>query len=329
MVDAGVFGLKPYVHSDCGGDYRGFAGDLLRWTAHCAFGTIFRYHGADHRPWTYDDHTLQVIKKYLQVRYRLMPSLIAAGHEAAATGFPLVARCDLFWPEHTEARSNDQYIHLKDTLVAPIFSSAQNVTSRNVWVPPGAWQDAWSGSVVTGPITLTTSQPYERQPMWHRRGGLVVMVDDGGVRVDSQDWSKLTLQVFPDFTVASAVSRSVYSQSQVASVSSTALHTGLLLTTTPSTGTSGTLSLDVTASNDGVRRAWVLRLHLLPGQQVSTATVDGVAVKVSNVAAMDSSNAMTPPAFGASGSAPAVGVVAEVQVPSSVNARQIIVTVSN
>jgi len=37
------------VHSDCGGDYSSTADDLLRWTAHCAFGTILRFHGADHR----------------------------------------------------------------------------------------------------------------------------------------------------------------------------------------------------------------------------------------------------------------------------------------
>ena len=40
MVDAGVHDFKPYVHSDCGGDYRPKqGGDLLRWTAHCVFGT--------------------------------------------------------------------------------------------------------------------------------------------------------------------------------------------------------------------------------------------------------------------------------------------------
>eukprot|EP01051_Picozoa_sp_SAG22_P015780 SAG22_NODE_2118_length_2984_cov_2.031196_2_plen_235_part_00 len=80
-------------------------GDLLRWTAHCAFGTIFRYHGGDHRPWQFEEKSLGVvatIRRYLQARYKLAPSLIAAGMHATATGFPaVVTRCDLFWPEHT------------------------------------------------------------------------------------------------------------------------------------------------------------------------------------------------------------------------------------
>merc|ERR1719195_1590789 len=123
MVDQGVSDFKPYVHSDCGGDKRLSAGDLMRWTAHCALGSIHRFHGADHRPWSYGDHTEGVIRQYLKMRYTLMPTLLAAGHTASETAFPLVARCDLFWPEHEEARSNEQYLFLNNTLVAPIWDS--------------------------------------------------------------------------------------------------------------------------------------------------------------------------------------------------------------
>ena len=68
MVDAGVHDMKAYLHSDCGGDYRGSSGDLLRWTGHCTFGSIFRYHGNAHQPWSYDNHTEDVIRDYLNLR---------------------------------------------------------------------------------------------------------------------------------------------------------------------------------------------------------------------------------------------------------------------
>ena len=101
-----------------------------RWTAHCAFGTIHRFHGSDHRPWSYDNHTEDVIRSYLDMRYKLLPTFIAAGHQAAATAFPLVARCDLYWPAHPEASSNHQYIHLNDSLVAPIWNADNGALSR-------------------------------------------------------------------------------------------------------------------------------------------------------------------------------------------------------
>merc|ERR550532_29920 len=201
MVDAGLHDLKPFVHSDCGGDSRGGDGDTLRWTAHCVFGSILRYHGAgaDHRPWTYGPHVEEVIGSYLRMRYKMLPALIAAGHEATLTGFPLAARCDFFWPEHgQDSQTNLQYIFLGEILVAPIFNSSENESSRSVWVPPGDWQDAWDGSVVTGPRTVVATQPYERQPMWHRRdGGLLVLADAPTSRVEEQDWSTLTLEAFP------------------------------------------------------------------------------------------------------------------------------------
>jgi alpha-glucosidase (family GH31 glycosyl hydrolase) len=106
MVDSGVHAMKPYVHSDCGGD--GVVhGDVahLRWTAHCVLGTILRFHGADHRPWhdgAGDNVTVKAtedtVRQYLQMRYRLVPSLVAAAHEATQHAFPLVSRLDLFHP---------------------------------------------------------------------------------------------------------------------------------------------------------------------------------------------------------------------------------------
>ena len=141
------------------------------------------------------------IRSYLNMRYKLLPTLIAAGHQAAVTAFPIVARCDIYWPLSPEASSNHQYIHLNDTLVAPIWNadngrSNENVSTRSVWVPPGTWQDACksptlpgvavhdsvlsmcatgTGASMTGPKTISVSQPVERIPLWHRKGGLTVL----------------------------------------------------------------------------------------------------------------------------------------------------------
>ena len=108
------------MHSDCGGDYSSTADDLLRWTAHCAFGTILRFHGADHRkqrlsrshcppnprcvlptlpavlagPWKFGEESEGVIRSYINARYKLLPSLIAAGQHATCAHFPLAQSCD-------------------------------------------------------------------------------------------------------------------------------------------------------------------------------------------------------------------------------------------
>ena len=116
----GIHGIKPYVHSDCDGDRRYTGDDLVRWVAHCAFGSIMRLHGNDHRPWTYDDDIEADVRSYLKARARLAPSLIAAGHRATTTSFPPVARGDFYWPAHAPAAaSNTQCVFLYSILVAP------------------------------------------------------------------------------------------------------------------------------------------------------------------------------------------------------------------
>ena len=92
-----ICSLRPDCEQDCGGDGV-YHGDVAhcRWTAHCALSTILRFHGADHRPWrdgvndnvTVTD-TEDIVRKYLQLRYRLLPSLVAAGHQVSFPNRPL------------------------------------------------------------------------------------------------------------------------------------------------------------------------------------------------------------------------------------------------
>merc|ERR1719265_3101852 len=116
MVDAGLHSFKPYVHSDCGGDDGSgdpdvnSDGGLMRWTAHCAYGSILRFHGADHRAWKKSQAVQTTVKNYLVARHKLIPTIKAAAKKASETGHPLVARLDLFWPEYKESASNWQYL---------------------------------------------------------------------------------------------------------------------------------------------------------------------------------------------------------------------------
>jgi hypothetical protein len=253
-----------------------------------------------------------VVRKYLQTRYALAPSIIAAGQLVQERAFPPVARCDLLWPAHPEARSNHQYIHLGaanvflrhfytktrtvaktgsgqtqeklrkkrdfpagDTLVAPLDEQEMN---RSVWIPPGDWQDAWDGSIVTGPRTINVTKPFSQIPMWHRRGGILITTHSANKqkaaqRIAEQDWSELTLHAFP------SESSSVSSRRLVAGAQNTIVQLA--------TDGAGAVSVHITppppvevaarATAAAVSRAWCLRVHLAPTQRVTTASLDGGA----------------------------------------------------
>eukprot|EP00927_Polykrikos_kofoidii_P053071 TRINITY_DN4720_c0_g1_i1.p1 TRINITY_DN4720_c0_g1~~TRINITY_DN4720_c0_g1_i1.p1 ORF type:complete len:830 (+),score=68.35 TRINITY_DN4720_c0_g1_i1:117-2492(+) len=317
MVDAGIHDFKPFVHSDCGGDYRSSGGDLLRWTAHCAFGTILRFHGADHTPWSYDDKVTSVIRKYLHARRKLAPTLVQAGRRATSTGFPLAARGDLYWPELAPASaSNHQYLFLEDLLVAPIWNTTNNMTARVVWVPPGQWEDVWDGSVVEGPRNLAVIQPFERQPMWYRRdGGFFVLAHESMLRVEEQDWSLLVLEAFPA-SFDQTIKRTVFDK-----ISGN--RTELILKTSQQDG-NVVVELDIGVAESGDERAWVLRVHLLPGHRAIDTRMDGVLFPSSELhlePVGESATAAFP--FSGAGSHPQsrAGPVVELYLPSSARAR--------
>jgi alpha-glucosidase (family GH31 glycosyl hydrolase) len=299
----------------------------MRWTAHCAFGSIFRYHGGDHRLWLYPEDTQTVVREYLNMRYHLMPSIIAAGHEASITGFPLVARCDMLWPELSNqgSSSNHQYLFLRNTLVAPILNDNEanghepvhqkNVTTRDVWIPPGEWEDAWTGGIVSGPQHIEVTQPFERQPMWHRRPSLSVLCDKVAYRVEDQDWSNLTLEAFPE--VESTVEAAVYEQH-------TGAYTKLVLATD---GEGKHVTLNISKTAEGSARGWLLRLHLRSGQLAKSAQVDGEEKGVVHRYPSDDGSRHVP--FTGSGSAPAhgAGAVAEIVMSVSSHERAVVVEV--
>eukprot|EP00041_Stephanoeca_diplocostata_P020308 m.452147 g.452147 ORF g.452147 m.452147 type:complete len:772 (+) comp21535_c0_seq1:91-2406(+) len=338
-VDSGVYDFKPYVHSDCGGDYNGTGPDLVRWVQFCATSTVIRLHGGAHQPWIDGPRSEAVIKQYLDLRYKLMPSFIAGGQVVSQTAFPFVARCDLHWPGVPGSNTNMQYILLNDTLIAPIYNSTFNVTSIDVWIPPGHWQDAWSGAVVSGPKNITVAQPYERLPMWHRAGALVVAAVDGGLRVDLQDWSTLVLECFAPVGTSpvDTISRTVYALGSAA-------RQELELTFT-----TDEYHLRIGSSEDGKPRAWVVRIHLPVGVRNPTVLrVDGRDVAITTAAHRDSQTvaenfpaSTTPHAvvlspmkvddawrmfpFQGVGSAPAplAGSIVEIHLPSASTARTV------
>ena len=138
-------------------------------------------------------------------------------------GFPLTARCDMVWPEHKEANDVTQYLHLNATLIAPLECDPADredpthhvPASRSVWLPPGEWQDGWTGKSISGPqtmqVTPTESAGKFNIPMWHKRGALIVAVQEGEQRINDQTWAELTIEAFPS-AAASAEHRDIYEQ---------------------------------------------------------------------------------------------------------------------
>jgi alpha-glucosidase/alpha-D-xyloside xylohydrolase len=136
-----------------------------------------------------------ICRKYLELRYRLLPYLYSAVHESAASGMPIMRALWLHYPDDSRAAAcEDQYLWGSDILVAPVVE--KGATSRKVYLPKGTWFDFWSGERFEGARDISRAVDLETMPLFVRAGGILPL---GPVKqyVDEQVEQPLSISIYP------------------------------------------------------------------------------------------------------------------------------------
>src|SRR6266496_3909224 len=87
-----------------------------------------------------------------------------------------------------------EYLYGPDVLVAPVTTPGQ-VTTQEVWFPPGRWVDYFTGATFDGPTTATIKVPLDRIPVFVKAGGIVAEQPQMS-HVGAQPASPLTLKAY-------------------------------------------------------------------------------------------------------------------------------------
>jgi alpha-glucosidase/alpha-D-xyloside xylohydrolase len=216
----------PYWGTDIGGfvPTKEFTAELyLRWFQFGAFCPLFRSHGRNWKlrlPWGWNTgdsgpleinnyngaaipdasqlHNPQVepiCRKYLELRYRMLPYFYSAVRECATTGMPILRALWLHYPDDPKAVTcEDQYLWGRDLLVAPVVE--QGATSRKVYLPRGGWYDFWTGEQVHGGVEISRKVDLETVPLYVRAGAILPL---GPVKqyVTEKVDQPLSLTVYP------------------------------------------------------------------------------------------------------------------------------------
>lgn len=175
------------------------AGVFKRWTAFGLLGSHSRFHGSSSYrvPWAFDEEAVEVTRVFTHLKMRLMPYLFQAGHEAAATGIPLLRPMLLEFPDDPAAAHLDrQYMLGADLLVAPVLSADGEV---EFYLPAGEWTHLLTGERVTGGGWRREVHGFDSLPLYVRPGTVLPW----GARDDRPDYDYhdgLRLRVFPGGT---------------------------------------------------------------------------------------------------------------------------------
>ena len=194
-LNMGMAGI-PWWTSDIGGFLGGDISDphfrelLVRWFEWGAFCPVFRMHGErspwyereeeyingvrqltsgqDNEVWSFGDDNYEILKSYVDMRYRIRDYIREIMDESSESGSPVMR--PVFYDFHNDSKAwnvEDEYMFGSDLLVAPVME--EGARERNVYLPAGAkWTDAYTKKVYDGGQTVTVPAPLNVIPVFMR-----------------------------------------------------------------------------------------------------------------------------------------------------------------
>lgn len=194
-LSLGLSGFSFWSH-----DIGGFSGApkeelFKRWVFFGMFTSHSRVHGFPPRePWEFSEDFLNLFRKMVEMRYRLMPYIFTQAFIASQNGLPMLKAMILNYPDdETTWNLEDQFMFGDDMLVAPLME--ENIVARKIYLPKGKW------------IDYQTKKIYDGEH-WHeiKSGELpgIVLVRSGSIiphialaqSTEFMDWSKIELVIF-------------------------------------------------------------------------------------------------------------------------------------
>lgn len=200
-LNTGLSGI-PYWGTDTGGFFstKELTAELyVRWFQFSSFCPLFRSHGRTWKlrlPWGWDEgnvgpvednpsvlptsdqlHNPEVeiiCRKYLDLRYQLLPYLYSMVYQTHRTGMPLMRALWLTFPNDSRALTvDDTYMWGDELLVAPV--TVARAQERRVYLPRGAWHDFWTEEMIAGGVERSRSVDLATLPLYVKAGTILPM----------------------------------------------------------------------------------------------------------------------------------------------------------
>jgi alpha-D-xyloside xylohydrolase len=207
LLGYGLSGV-PYCSFDVGGfDYSpeafdeetqtGYPKDVAAYIRALQFGVFsshIRAHGKQPRePWTYGTEAEEISRKFLNLRYRLLPYIYTEAVKSTRSGLPMVKPLVLEYQDDPNThRIDQQYLFGDSFLVAPVLTATGQC---QVYLPKGDWVDFWTKESLTGGRWLTVDAALDTIPAWVKAGSIIPL---GPItpHVEAQQLDPLTLKIY-------------------------------------------------------------------------------------------------------------------------------------
>jgi len=178
-----------YIASPIGGFYGGIETFELyiRYIQLSVFSPIFllasdngKYYKRE--PWRWNISEQETIKKYFDLRYKLIPYTYTESYIYSKNGSPLIQPLYYKYPKiYDEPLYKNQYFFGSNMLVCPITKKKNTIMNRVVqrlFIPEGIWYELESGKKYIGNKYYMSFYKDEDYPVFCKEGSIIIMSQD-------------------------------------------------------------------------------------------------------------------------------------------------------
>jgi alpha-glucosidase len=167
----------PFAGTDIGG----FSGEptaelFTRWIQLGVFSPFMRAHSAgdtaEREPWSFGETFEDINRKFIELRYKLLPYIYSAFWEHHRYGFPILRPVVMLEQDNiTNKYREDEFTFGDKILVCPVLQ--EGATSRKVYLPEGAWYDYWTHAALDGGEEYMVGAPLDSMPVFVKAGSVI------------------------------------------------------------------------------------------------------------------------------------------------------------
>lgn len=191
--------------SFAGTDLCGFSCDTTpelaaRWMELGIFFPLCRNHSANgtkhQEPWCFNEEVIDIFRKYLNLRYTLLPYFYDLFYQGEKTGFPIMRPLVFRYSSDPITHTlNGEFTVGDNILVAPVTD--QGETHKTVYLPEGNWYDYWTKEKISGKNMFIRSAELDVCPIYIKENSIIPKFPEQ-LYVGEKEIDNLKLEIYGD-----------------------------------------------------------------------------------------------------------------------------------
>ncbi|NQZ44995.1 MAG: DUF4968 domain-containing protein [Flavobacteriaceae bacterium] len=166
-----------FVGSDIGGFAEQPNGELFaRWIQLGVFHPFCRVHSSgdhgDQEPWSFGEEITDIARKFIELRYELLPYLYTMFYKYINQGLPMLQSLVFYDQEDSQTHfRTDEFLFGEQILVCPV--QEPNAKGRRMYIPKGKWYNYWTEELVEGGVEKWVSADIDKIPLFIKEGAMI------------------------------------------------------------------------------------------------------------------------------------------------------------